>query len=157
MGYTKRQLISDALDAIGIDDDVFDIPASKTQKAMKKLNAMMAEWNGMGLRLGYPIPTNAEGGDLDDDAGIPDSAWEAVITNLALRVAPSFGKQVMPETKVTAKGALDMLLGKVMPPQMQLGRIPAGAGNKPWRYDDPFLQRQKDPLDAGPDSEMEFN
>jgi hypothetical protein len=36
--------------------------------------------------------------------------------------------------------------------------MPSGAGNKPWRvYDDPFLQRPVDPVDAGPDGVLEFN
>ena len=154
---TKLDLIEAAHAELGLSDYIFDLPSEQLQQALRRLDAMMADWNGMGLRLGYPIPGNLEGGDLSDEAGIPDRAWEAVITNLAIRLAPTFGKQVPPETRATADRSLNMLLGKVLPPQMQFGRIPAGAGNKTYRWRlDPFLDPPSDPIDAGPDSELEL-
>lgn len=154
---TKRQLIEAAHAELGLADYVFDLPSEQLQLALRRLDAMMADWNGMGLRLGYAIPGSVEGGDLDTEAGVPDRAWEAIVTNLAIRLAPSFGKQVAAETKATAERGLNMLLGKVLPPEMSLGRIPAGAGNKPWRWNlDPFLEPEEPTIDAGPDSELEF-
>lgn len=154
---TKRQLIEAAHTEIGLADYVFDLPAEQLQIALRRLDAMMAEWDGMGLRLGYTIPGSYDGGDLDTDAGIPDRAWEAVVTNLAIRLAPSFGKQIMPETKAAAANGLNMLLGKVLPPEMQFGRIPAGAGNKPWRWQiDPFLPPASNPVEVGPDGDLEL-
>jgi hypothetical protein len=154
---TKRQLIEAAHAELGLADYVFDLPAEQLQLALRRLDAMMADWNGMGLRLGYAIPGSVEGGDLDTEAGVPDRAWEAIVTNLAIRLAPSFGKQVSPETKGSAERGLSMLLGKVLPPQMSLGRIPAGAGNKPWRWNlDPFLEPKGPVVDVGPDGELEY-
>lgn len=154
---TKRQLIEAAHAELGLQDYIFDLPAEQLQLALRRLDAMMADWNGMGLRLGYAIPGSVEGGDLDTEAGVPDRAWEAIVTNLAIRLAPSFGKQVAPETKASAERGLNMLLGKVAPPEMSLGRIPAGAGNKPWRWNlDPFLEPAEATLDVGPDGELEF-
>lgn len=154
---TKRQLIEAAHAELGLSDYVFDLPAEQLQLALLRLDSMMADWNSMGLRLGYAIPGNVEGGDLDTEAGVPDRAWEAIITNLAIRLAPSFGKQVSPETKGVAERGLSMLLGKNTPSEMSLGRIPAGAGNKPWRWNlDPFLDPSGQSVDAGPDSELDF-
>ena len=154
---TKRQLIEAAHAELGLQDYIFDLPAEQLQLALRRLDAMMADWNGYGLRLGYAIPGSVEGGDLDTEAGVPDRAWEAIVTNLAIRLAPSFGKQVAPETKASAERGLNMLLGKVPPPEMSLGRIPAGAGNKPWRWNlGPFLEPAEATLDAGPDGELEF-
>lgn len=154
---TKRQLIEAAHAELGLADYVFDIPSEQMQLALRRLDGMMAEWNGAGLRLGYVIPGSVEGGDLDTEAGVPDSAWEAIVLNLAIRLAPSFGKQVAQETKAEAKRGYNMLLGKVLPNEMSLGRIPAGAGNKPWRWNlDPFLEPQGDPLQVGPDGDLEF-
>lgn len=154
---TKRQLIEAAHVEIGLADYVFDIPAEQLQIALRRLDAMMAEWNGMGLRLGYALPSSYTAGDLDAESGIPDRAWEAVVANLAMRLAPSFGKQVMPETKSAADRSLNMLLGKVLPPEQQLGRIPAGAGNKPWRWQlDPFLPEPAHPVEVGPDGDLEL-
>ena len=154
---TKRQLIIDAFAEIGLADYVFDIPTEQLEFALRKLDALMAGWNGMGLRLAYPIPGSLVGGDLDAEAGIPDRAWQAVVTNLAVRVAPSMGKQLMPETKAAADKGLSMLLGKVLPPQQSYGRALAGAGNKPWRWQlDPFLVPEPAPINVGPDGDLEL-
>jgi hypothetical protein len=154
---TKRQLIEAAHAELGLADYVFDLPAEQLQLALSRLDAMMAEWNGNGLRLGYAIPGNVEGGDLDTDAGVPDRAWEAIVLNLAIRLAPQFGKQVATETKAGASKALNMLYGKVLPGQVSLGRTIAGAGNKPWRWQlDPFLVPEPEGIDVGPDGELEF-
>lgn len=154
---TKRQLIEGAHAELGLADYVFDMPSEQLQLALRRLDAMMAEWDGMGLRLGYPIPGSVEGGDLDTVAGVPDSAWETVSLNLAIRLAPQFGKQVAPETKAAARKGLNILLGKVLPNQQSFGRIPAGAGNKNWRYNlDPFLLGKGPTLDVGADGELEL-
>lgn len=154
---TKRQLVIDAFAEIGLADYVFDLPTEQLQFALRKLDALMAEWNGMGLRLGYAIPGSVDGGDLDTLAGIPDRAWQAAVTNLAVRIAPSMGKQLMPETKAAADKGLTMLLGKVLPPEQQYGRIPAGAGNKTWRNSlDPFLVPDTTAIEVGPDGDLEF-
>jgi hypothetical protein len=154
---TKRQLIEAAHAELGLQDYVFDLPAEQLQLALRRLDAMMAEWNGYGIRLGYAIPGSVEGGDLDIEAGVPDRAWEAIVTNLAIRLAPSFGKQVSPETKGAAERGLNLLMARVLPPEMKLGQIPAGAGNKPWRVNlDPFLLPEADAIQAGPDGDMEF-
>lgn len=154
---TKRQFIEAAHSELGLADYVFDLPSEQLQLALHRLDGMMAEWDAMGLRLGYSIPGNLEGGDLDTEAGVPDRAWEAITLNLAIRLAPQFGKQVALETKAGALKSLNMLLGKVLPGQQSYGRIPAGAGNKPWRWNlDPFLPPVPPQLDAGPDSALEF-
>ena len=159
MSYTKRQFVESAHNEIGLSAYVFDMPTEQLQLSMRRLDAMMAEWNAKGIRLGYPMPSSPEGGDLDAETEVPDSAWEAIITNLAIRVAPSFGKTVMPETKVTAKRAYNTLLSRAtVPPEMQFpSTLPAGAGNKPWVYDDPFLTGPVEELEAGPDGNLEFN
>ena len=78
MSWTKRQLIVQAYSELGLADYVFDLSADQLADAMRKMNSMMATWNAKGIRLGYPMPNSASGGDLDDDSAIPDSANEAV-------------------------------------------------------------------------------
>ena len=117
---------------------------------------MMAEWNTRGLRLGYPVPDNPANSDIDADSNLPDAAWEAVITNLALRMAPSYGKQVNIETKVTARHALNTILARAaLPAEMKLPAMPSGAGNK--SLDNPFLPEPTSDLVAGPDATLDFN
>jgi len=86
--------------------------------------------------------------------GLPDIANEAVIMNLAIKIAPSFGKQVMPDTKQGAKMALNTVMARFAEPiPMQLGQnTPLGAGNKPWRYGNPFVRPPVEYIDPNTDS-----
>jgi len=159
MGYSKRQFVYAAFNEIGLASYVFDLQPEQLEVARQRLDAMMADWNGKGIRLGYPIPSSPEQGSIDEETYVPDSAYEAIICNLGIRLAPSYGKQVMMETKATAKQGYDILLQRATAPlEKQLPRtMPAGAGNKPYRYDDPFLRGPVHTVDAGPDGPIELN
>lgn len=155
MSFSKRQFIAEAFGELGLVNYIFDLDPEDLERALRRLDAMMAEWNGRGLRLGYPIPSTPTVSDLDEVSGVPDSANEAIILNLAVRLAPGLGKSTSPDTKIAAKNALNMLMGRAaLPPQVQLTGLPAGAGSK--SIDAPFLAPATDPLTAGPDSELTF-
>jgi hypothetical protein len=120
---------------------------------------MIASWNALGIRLGYPLPSSPQDSDLDEQTNVPDSSNEAIYTNLGVKLAPSYGKQVMPDTKMTAKETYNTLLSRAaMPIEQQMpGTMPSGAGNKPWRvYDNPFLVRPVYPTLAGQDGPLEY-
>ncbi len=160
MGYTKQQFVSAALEEIGLASYVFDLQPEQLQSALRRLDAMMADWNAKGIRLGYPLPSSPQNSNLAEETLVPDSAYEAIICSLGIRLAPSYGKQVMPETKTTAKQGYDILLQRAtFPLEKQLpGTMPAGAGNKPWRvYDNPYVRPPYFPVDAGPDGPLEYN
>jgi len=77
-----------------------------------------------------------------------------------MKIAPSYGKHLMPETKATARETYNTLISRAaMPTEQQLpSTMPAGAGNKPWRvYDNPFLRPPVDSVLAGQDGQIEFN
>jgi hypothetical protein len=157
MSWTKRQIVLEAFDTIGLASYVFDLQPEQLQSALRKLDTMMATWNARGIRLGYPLPSSPQDSDIDQETEVPDSAFEAVYTNLALKIAPSFGKQVAIEVKVSAKQAYDTLLQRATAPiQMQLPRtMPAGSGRKPWRYDNPFVRTPEKPVQTGPEGFLE--
>jgi hypothetical protein len=158
MSYTKRQFVTAAFEEVGLAAYAFDLTDDELSGACRRLDAMMAEWNANGLRLSYPIPSSPESTNIDAETSVPDAANEAIITNLAVRIAPGYGKQVLPDTKMTARNSYKTLLSRFgMPIEQQLpGIMPAGAGNKPWRYDDPFLRDPIDPLEVGGDGVLEF-
>ena len=110
MGYTKRQYIEAAFDEIGLAAYTFDMQPEQFQSALRRLDGMMAEWNERGIRLGYPLPLSPQQSDLDSQTAVPDRANEAIVTNLACRIAPSYGKQVMPSTMATAREAYNLSL-----------------------------------------------
>lgn len=157
MSWTRRQLIQQAFEEIGIGSG-FEIAPDMLDSARQRLDAMMATWNGMGIRVGYPL-VSTPSSDLDTDTAVPDSAVEAIYTNLAIKLAPTYGKQVAPETRVNARAAYGVLLQRaVTPSEMQFPEtLPYGAGNKPWRYAvDPYFPQPTDPIEAGGDGEIEF-
>jgi hypothetical protein len=160
MAYTKRDIINMAFEEIGLAGYVFDLQPQQLEGALRRLDAMMATWNGKGIRLGYPLPSSPGASDLDQDTDVTDEAIEAMALNLAVRIAPGFGKTVSPDTKASAKNAYNQIIAQsAKPVEMQLDNmaIPSGAGNKGWRYyNDPFLRQPTDPLTAGPDSILDL-
>ena len=157
MGWTKRDFVVQAFDEIGLASYIFDIQPEQLQSALRRLDTMMATWNAKGIRLAYPLPSSPLDSDLDSQTEVPDSAYEAIYTNLAIRIAPSFGKQVAIEVKTTAKAAYDVLLQRAtFPIEMQLPRtMPAGAGQKPWRIDDPYVAPPQSPVQTGSEGYLE--
>lgn len=158
MGYTRRDLIDGALAEIGYATYAFDMQAEQLEAVKRRLDSMMAAWNAMGLFLSYPIPSTPEASALADETNIPDSAWEAVVINLAVRIAPMFGKTVSPDTKKAAKATLNTLMSiAAMPNEMQFpGTLPLGAGNKGWRGYQAFFPEPSEGLTVGQVSDLEF-
>lgn len=132
MSWTKRQLIEQAFNEAGLASYVFDLTPEQLQSALRNLDTMMATWAGKGIDLGYVQPATPGASDIDELTAIPDYATEAVYLNLALRIAPGFGRQLMPDTKTNAKAAYDGVLAvAAMPAEMQMpGGVPLGAGHK---------------------------
>ena len=161
MSWTKRQFIVAALEEIGLASYVFDILPEELESALRRLDAMMADWNVKGIRIGYPLSSIANS-SVAQATGVPDSANEAIISNLGMRLAPSYGVMVPREVKISAKNGLMTLLtraGVIQPREKQLpSTLPVGAGNKPWRgSNENFMPEPTDNVDAGPDSELDFN
>lgn len=159
MSWTKRQFIEQAFNEAGLASYVFDLTPEQLQSALRQMDAMLATWNTKGIRISYPLPGSPEASNIDSETTVPDSANEAIYLNLAVRIAPGFGRQLMPDTKASAKAAYDALLSAAaMPPEMQLPvNMPIGAGNKPFVWGDNFTPEPTDPLLAGPDHEIDFN
>jgi|APFre7841882590_1041340.scaffolds.fasta_scaffold00981_6 hypothetical protein len=158
MSYTKRQFVEEAFAEIGMASYTFDLSPQQLDACLRRLDTMMATWNARGIRLGYPLPSNPEDSDLDTDTQVPDSANEAIVANLAIRIAPQYGKTVSLDTRTTAKQAYDTLLARAaFPPEQQFPRtLPMGAGQKPWRFDDPFMPAPTNPVLTGQEGPLEF-
>lgn len=160
MGWTKRQYVEQAFAEIGLAGYLFDTTPEELNTALRQLDSMFAAWNAKGIRLGWPMPSSPQNSDLDDPTEITDAAAEAIYCGLAVRIAPSFGKTISPTTAFLAKQAYDQLLAIAGAPlERQFPRnVPAGAGNKTWRNNNgPFINPQRKPILAGPDSAIEFD
>lgn len=159
MGWTKRQFVEQAFEEIGYANYVFDLQPEQMESAMRRMDSMLATWNGKGIRIGYPVPSSPDDSDLDQETGVPDSANEAIYTNLAIRLAPGVGKTISMETRMAAKQGYNELLARHTKPQeMQFpSTLPRGQGNKPWRNEDRFFPTPDEGLLAGEDAPIEFN
>ncbi len=159
MSWTKRQFVMQAFEEIGYASYTYDLQPEQLQAGLRRLEALIATWNGRGIRLGYPLSSNPDDAELDVSSNVPDSANEAIYTNLAIRIAPIVGKEIKKETSMAARSSYMELLSRFTKPQEQQlpNTMPAGAGNKPWRQDNPFLPGPEDQIDAGGDGPIQFN
>lgn len=162
MGWTKRQFVEQAFEEIGLAAYVFDLTPEQLQSALRRLDAMMAGWNANGIRVGWPMPSSPDQSNLDEDTGVVDVANEAIYLNLAVRLAPGFGKTLSVDTKQDADAAYSNLLNQTAAPTPERqfpNTLPRGAGTKPWRSfnSNQFVKTPDDPLQAGEDSAIDFN
>lgn len=154
--WTKRQLIDQAFSEIGFGLD-FNVTPDENENALRRLDSMMAEWNGKGIRVGYALISTPDDGDIDSDSGVPDVAVEAIYMNLAIRLAPGYGKTLSQDTRITAKQGYNTLLARaVFPtPQPMPSTMPRGAGNR--RYGvNTFYPTPQEVLDAGANDPITF-
>ena len=161
MGWTKREYIEQAFGELGLAAYVYDLTPDQLNAAGRKLDAMVAGWNSNGVRIGWPMALSPKNIDIDVDTKSPDVAHEAIFLNLAVRLAPSYGKQLSPQTSIFADTAYSNLLNQTSSPTPTRRfptTMPKGAGNKPHRYGNgnPFMPSQEQTIDAGFDSELTF-
>jgi hypothetical protein len=162
MPYSKKQFVQAALEEIGLAAHIFDASPEEIESGVRRLDAMIGEWNARGISLGYPMPDNPEDTQIEQKTAVPDSANEAIITGLAVRLGPSYGKTLARETKVRAKNGFDalvMLSGVTSPLEKQLpSTMPVGAGHKVYQSGsgNPFFQKPLDPVDANSSGELDY-
>lgn len=153
MAYTKRQIVDIAMDALGLGPEVYTLSPDDVAAGVRRLDAMMATWSAQGLRMGYPVEVGPDDADPSADTGIPASAVEAVALQLAVKMAPSFGKVVAPETRIEAtraKIAIDAVFGQ-LPPKIGLAAgIPMGAGYRTYNGAGMFSYPPNQPSNRGP-------
>jgi hypothetical protein len=159
MSYTKADIVSQALEEIGYASYIYDVMPEQQESVMRVLDAMFATWNDKGIRVGYASSSSVNGSSLTTVIRIPNGVFEAAYTNLAIRIAPRFGKTVTAETKRAAREGYEVLLKAVAQPIEQQFRseMPVGQGNKPWRRtNQPFVNAPDEALEAGTDNLLEF-
>lgn len=86
------QIIADSLLAINVIRDGETPSAAMQAQGIRRMNQMMALWEGEGKNLGY-IPI----GTVTDVLTVPDAAILGIVNNLAIHMAPHFGATVPAE------------------------------------------------------------
>jgi hypothetical protein len=131
MTWTKRLLLAQAFEDVGMTALITDLTSDQLTSAVRSLDLMMASWSARGVRCGYPMPDGTDGSDMDAPLILPDSAVAAICLNVAVRLAPRFGKEVALEIKREAMDAYATMAAKVAHPnKMRSPAMIAGAGSK---------------------------
>lgn len=139
MSWSKREIILQALEEIGIHKYEYDSTAEDLQNAQRILDSMMGGWINSGIIFEpqYPLTTNLSATNIDDDTNAPFEAIETMYLLLAIRLAPGYGKTVNRDTKLDAKVSYTGLLRNYVKGfEQSLGRFIRGAAAKrplyPW-------------------------
>lgn len=158
MGWTKRAFVTAAFTEIGIASWDIALPAEQVVWGAQRLDAMMADWNGRGIRIGYQLD-DVEDTDLDAQTGVPDWANRAIILNLAIELAPNVGRTPMQSTITNASIALSTVNARTtsMPLMQMPGTMPAGQGNRGFGLRSPFLDPPADLIAVGDDGILDFD
>jgi hypothetical protein len=139
---TKGQILDMMFEEAGLAAYNFNRAPEQDFSALRKLDALMAEWQVQGLDIGYNAPPVLGQGDPSDVSGIPDWAANTVAIAAAYRVFPGMGKTTSPETKKAySEGMAAIRVACASVPERRLMRdTPRGAGNKPWSTRQPFVR-----------------
>lgn len=135
MGWTKTQFAQKAFEKIGYAGYTYDLQPDQILGAVNDMDSMMAAWNQDGINVAYPMPGSPQYTNVNQETGVPDSANLAIYMNLAVLIAPGFGKTLTQDFKTQAASAYASLLNWATRPLPQMclpGRMPVGAGNKYW-------------------------
>lgn len=134
-GKPKRDLIEMAFEDCGSAGYEFERTPEEIASALRKLDAMMAEWPFS--LLGYSASDYGTGSPADL-SGIPDSTVHVVAASLALRIAPSMGKALAPEQRAAHARSLHLLSANyaTIPTAYIAQNTPRGSGHR-HRY--PFI------------------
>lgn len=128
-GKPKRDLIEMAFEDCGSAGYEFERTPEEIASALRKLDAMMAEWPFN--VLGYAAAEYGAGSP-SDLSGLPDDAIHAVAAQLALRIAPSMGKTLSPEQRAAHARSMMLLTANYasMPRAYFAPNTPRGSGHR---------------------------
>lgn len=131
MAWTKKAIIAEAFTELGKGSYTFDSQPEEYQTALRRLDAMMATWGDTAnIRINY-VGGNGFG-DIGVESTVPDWAVAAMYLNLAINLAPSYGKVASPETKINAKAAFDAVMNETTERRTRYIGGYAGAGRLPY-------------------------
>lgn len=132
MALTKKFFCDKALAEIGLQSYVYDMDPQDYDNTLSTLNAIIAEWEGVGIQIGdWPQPADpSDMNDLGTIVAPPQSNQRVIWCSLAVAIAPNFGVSPEGPTIAYAKDAYEKLLvRRVEIPQMQRpSTMPIGTG-----------------------------
>ncbi len=135
MSTTNAELIRDALTLINVIGVGEAVEPEHSEFALRKQNALLADWEADGVNLQYYPQTMDE---LGAACPIPDDAILAVTYYLAFALAPSYGKEVDPKMLALGASYYDRLTREGVKAKMRpadLSNLPVGEGQSAAGFD----------------------
>lgn len=126
MATTAAQLIKQSLQEILVQASESPLEADEYRDCIFVLNSFMADLEANGVDLDYtPIDS------LSDEITVPAGAIMGLVSNLAILVAPQFGKSVSLELVKKAKKGMATIyrLGQTVAITEYPDTLPRGSGN----------------------------
>lgn len=123
-------IIRDALMHLCVADSVTDAANEDIRDSLRALNQMMRVWESSGVPLGWVDAVSPT-----DTLCVPPDAEEAVAANLALRLAPRYGVQVVPALADLARQSMDSVMARAKTQQyarISYEDLPLGEGRGRW-------------------------
>lgn len=133
MTITTLEVIEDALRDINVISEVDNASPEQGKYGRRKLNQMMALWLEDSIDVGYFSQPNTS-----NDCPIPEYAELAVISGLAIVLAPKYGATVSQELVSVANSAIASVRRKLISESLDntdMSHLPRGQGHYHNGYD----------------------
>lgn len=131
MAETASTVIRDALQEILVQASEQPITAAEGQDAMRLLNRMMAAWKSDGIDLSYTAVDS-----LNDSITVVDGAIDAIVLNLAIKLAPQYDRPVSQALYMNAQNAMNAVrkIAVTITDTQFPATLPYGSGNESLGY-----------------------
>jgi hypothetical protein len=80
VSWTKRDIIGQAFSEIGLASYTFDLLPEQWEGALRRLDAMIAQWENKGIRLAWPLPVSFANSSIDDGRARLIRLWKPCIS-----------------------------------------------------------------------------
>ena len=123
---TVTEIVTGALQLLEIRTAESAITADEAEDGLTALNDMMNEWNVDGINIGYETLD-----DVEDEVFVTLGSIGAIKSNLAIYIAPEYGRIVTPGLEVRALRSKRSLRASIPLNQSQFpDTLPIGSGNE---------------------------
>ena len=123
---TVTEIVSGALKLLEVKTAESAVTAEEVQDGLSALNDMMNEWNVDGINIGYETLD-----DADDELFVILGSIGAIKANLAVYIAPEYGRVVTDSLALRAKRSKRSLRAAIPLAHSQYpDTLPIGSGNE---------------------------
>lgn len=160
---TKGDLVQASLRKLGVSSNatLTDVEPQSVEDAVNDLEMMMAEWMGVdetsGISIGYLFADVDMAPQPTDLHGLTINTLDAVIKNLACRIAPDYGLEAPAKLITDSRYGKERLIkltamSRAKSAKCKSGypnRMPIGSGNRLATYNGWNFFHRKGPCDNG--------